>query len=160
MVFDKYYSMKKIVCIITAGFTFFITKGQSPAADSVIKGKVRVIKDSRLDVLEKKEAGFNEVLNMSTKAGKGYRLMVLSTNDRVLAMQVRAKLLQHYPGQKIYMSFQPPNIKLKFGDYVEKTDAENVRKDMLKNKIIAGNIYVVPDKIEIKPDKNKENSDK
>ena len=74
---------------------------------------------------------------MSTKAGKGYRLMVLSTNDRVLAMQVRAKLLQHYPGQKIYMSFQPPNIKLKFGDYVEKTDAENVRKDMLKNKIVS-----------------------
>jgi hypothetical protein len=152
--------MKKIVCIITAGFIFLTAKAQSSAADSASKGKVTVIKDSRLDVLAKKEAGFNEVLNMSTKAGKGYRLMVLSTNDRPLAMKVRAALLQHYPGQKIYMSFQPPNIKLKFGDYVEKTDAENVRKDMLKNKIVAGNIYVVPDKIEIKPDKNKENSDK
>ena len=156
MVFDKHSSMKKIVSIIIIGFACISAKAQSPATDSAAGGKVTVIKDNRLDELAKKEAAFNEAMNMSTKMGQGYRLMVLSTNDRPLAMKVRSQLLQRYPDQKIYMSFQPPNIKLKFGDYVEKSDAENVRKDILKNKIVTGNIYIVPDRIEIKPDKNKD----
>ena len=156
MVFDKHSSMKKIVSIIIIGFACISAKAQSPATDSAAGGKVTVIKDNRLDELAKKEAAFNEAMNMSTKMGQGYRLMVLSTNDRPLAMKVRSQLLQHYPDQKIYMSFQPPNIKLKFGDYVEKADAENIRNDMIKNKLVTGNIYIVADKIEIKPDKNKD----
>jgi hypothetical protein len=150
--------MKKTVFITAALFTCVAVKSQTAVSDSASKGKVTIIKDSRIDVLEKKEAGFNEATNLLPKAGKGYRLMVLSTNDRPLAMKVRGALLQRYPDQKIYMVFQPPNIKLKFGDYLEKADAENIRKDMLKNKIVTGNIYIVPDKIEIKPDKNKENN--
>ena len=107
-------------------------------------------------MLAKKEAAFNEAANLAPKAGKGYRLMVLSTNDRPLAMKVRASLLQRYPGQKIYMMYQPPNIKLKFGDFLEKPEAETMRKDIIKNKLVTGNIYIVPDKIEVKPEKLKE----
>ena len=147
--------MKKTISIICIGFCFTATAQTAPV-DSAGTGKVTVIKDSRLDELAKKEAGFNEAINQSTKAGRGYRLMVLSTNDRPLAMKVRAQLLQNYPDQKIYMLYQPPNIKLKFGDYVEKDEAESMRKDILKSKIVTGNIYVVPDKVEIKPEKNKD----
>ncbi len=159
MVFVKNKDMKKIVFISASLLALGTAKAQITINDSTNKGKVTIIKDSRIDVLEKKEAGFNEAMNLLPKAGRGYRLMVLSTNDRPLAMKVRGALLQRYPDQKIYMVFQPPNIKLKFGDYIEKADAENVRKDMLKNKIVTGNIYIVPDKIEIKPDKNN-NGDK
>ncbi|MBL0357251.1 MAG: SPOR domain-containing protein [Chitinophagaceae bacterium] len=149
--------MKKIAAIILLGFIGITVNAQSTAvADSVNRGKLTVIKDSRLDELAKKEATFNEALALATKLGKGYRLIVLSTNDRPLAMKVRAQLLQRYPDQKVYMSFQPPYIKLKFGNYVEKSEAEAMRKEILKNKIILGNIYIVPEKIEIKPDKNKE----
>lgn len=158
MVFVKHTGMKKTGFIIVIAFICANVKAQT-TIDTVEKGKVTVIKDSRLDELAKKEASFNEIINLSPKSGKGYRLMVLSTNDRPLAMKVRAELLQRYPDQKIYMSFQPPNIKLKFGNYAEKSDAENVRKEMLRNKIVTGNIYIVPDKIEIKPDKSN-NSDK
>lgn len=154
MVFVKQHNMKRIFILISFGFCFSAAAQTAPV-DSA-SGKITVIKDSRLDELAKKEAGFNEAMNMSAKAGKGYRLMVLSTNDRPMAMKVRAQLLQTYPDQKIYMVYQPPNIKLKFGDYVEKAEAESMRKDILKNKIVTGNIYVVADKIEIKPDKNKE----
>ncbi len=146
--------MKRIAIIVLIG----LASNTASAQDSTTTGKVTIIKDSRLDVLAKKEAGFNEALNLSPKAGKGYRLMVLSTNDRALAMKVRASLLQRYPEQKMYMIYQPPNIKLKFGDFPEKADAENVRKDLLKNKIVTGNIYIVPDRIEVKPDKIKEGS--
>jgi hypothetical protein len=150
--------MKKAGLIIFIGLINFATIAK--AQDSVTTGKVTIIKDSRLDVLTKKEAAFNDNMNLSVKGGSGYRLMVLSTNDRTLAMKVRASLLQRYSDQKIYMIYQPPNIKLKFGDFVEKADAENMRKDILKNKLVTGNIYIVNDRIEIKPEKNKENGDR
>ncbi len=155
MVFDKQHSMKQFFIFISIGFCVAATAQTTPV-DSANTGKVTIIKDNRLDELAKKEAAFNEAMNMSAKSGKGYRLMVLSTNDRPMAMKVRAQLLQHYPDQKIYMAYQPPNIKLKFGDYVEKAEAESMRNDILKSKIVTGNIYVVADRIEIKPDKNKE----
>lgn len=162
MVFESTDGMKKIIGILILVVACVVAKAQSGAIDTAIKGKVTVYKDHRLDDLAKKEAAFNEIMNLSPKAGKGFRLMLLSTNDRPMAMQVRAQLLQRYPDQKIYMMFQPPNIKLKFGDFVEKAEAETMRKDILKSKIVTGNIYIVADRIEIKPDKNKEltNGDK
>jgi hypothetical protein len=156
MVFAKNINMKKLAGLVLLGLPAFGLKAQTVAMDTAVSGKITVIKDDRLNTLEKKETAFNEALAMATKIGKGYRLIVLSTNDRPLAMKVRGQLLQRYPEQKVYMSFQPPYIKLKFGNYVEKEEAENMKKEILKNKIVSGNIYVVPEKIEIKPDKNKE----
>jgi hypothetical protein len=151
--------MKKTFSIFFICFCV-AANAQTAPVDSAGTGKVTIIKDSRLDELAKKETAFNEAMNKSTKAGKGYRLMVLSTNDRPMAMKVRSQLLQNYPDQKIYMIYQPPNIKLKFGDYVEKGEAESMRKDIIRNKIVTGNIYIVPDKIEIKPEKKEPGTDK
>ena len=123
---------------------------------TVASGKITVVKDSRLDILAKQEAEFNEALALGPKAAKGYRLMVLSTNDRAQAMNLRARLLQRFPEQKVYMSFQPPYIKLKFGNFLEKTEADQYKKEIVENKLVTTNIYLVPEIIEIKPDKNKE----
>ena len=150
--------MKKIIFISLICFAAISIKAQTAAADSVITGKVTVIKDSRLDVLQEKEAAFNEALATAVKSSKGYRLMVLSTNDRSLAMKVRAQLLQRYTDQKVYMSFQPPYIKLKFGNFLTKEDADAMRKELVKTKLITNNIYLVPETIEVKPDKNKDNN--
>ncbi|MFZ4059481.1 MAG: hypothetical protein ACOYKE_15160, partial [Ferruginibacter sp.] len=78
------------------------------------------------------------------------------TTDRTYAMSIRSKLLQRYPDQKVYMSFQPPYIKLKFGNFAEKADAEKVKKELSDSKIITNNIYVVPENVELKGDKNKD----
>lgn len=119
-------------------------------------GTIRIFKDPRLNTFAKKELEYNESLAYGPKSGKGFRLMLLSTNDRNLAMNIRAQLLQKFPDQKVYMSFQPPNIKLKFGNFVEKEDAEKFKKEIAKQKIITTNIYVVPEIVEIKVDKTKE----
>lgn len=156
VLFDKIMSMKKAAAIVLFSLAGFALRAQPVTMDTTTNGKITVIKDDRLNVLAKKETAFNEALASATRLGKGYRLIVLSTNDRQLAMKVRAQLLQRYPDQKVYMSFQPPYIKLKFGNYQEKPEAENMKKDILRNKIVMGNIYVVPEKVEIKPDKNKE----
>ncbi|HTB53315.1 MAG TPA: SPOR domain-containing protein [Ferruginibacter sp.] len=118
---------------------------------AITEGTLLIDKDPRLDVLAKNEADFNATL---VKSGKGYRLMVLNTNNRNLAMSLRSKLLQRYPDQKVYMSFQPPYIKLKFGDFTDEGDANRFKDELLKSKLITGNIYVVPETIEIAPDKS------
>ncbi len=123
---------------------------------SDIPGTVNVFKDNRLDIFAKKEIEYNEALALGPRNAKGYRLMLLSTNDRALAMNVRAQLLQRFPDQKVYMSFQPPNIKLKFGNFLEKPEAEKYKTEIARIKLITTNIYLVPEIIEVKPDKNKE----
>lgn len=115
-------------------------------------GTVTVFKDSRLDILAKKEAEFNDqkILPNGTYAVKGFRLMLLSTNDRAMAMNVRAQLLQRFPDQKIYMSFQAPYLKLKFGNFMDKDEAERYKKEIIKYKLVSSNIYLIPEMVEIK----------
>jgi len=144
--------------IFFISFSLLVTtaKAQITTTDSIITGKVTVIKDSRLEELARNEATFNEALAAASKSSKGFRLMILNTNDRPLAMKVRSQLLQNFPEQKVYMGFQPPFIKLKFGNFLTKEDAEAYKKDIIRLKIITGNIYLLPETIEIKPDKNKD----
>jgi len=147
---------------ITFTFLYLLTittKAQVTSTDSAVIGKVMVIKDNRLDELIRKEAAFNEALAAAAKSSKGYRLLILNTNDRPLAMKVRSQLLQNFPEQKVYMGFQPPFIKLKFGNFLTKEDAEVYKKDILRLKIISGNVYLLPETIETKPEKNKETTE-
>lgn len=128
---------------------------QSAVADSV--GNLTIIKDPRIDVLATKLSEYNEMMNVrKARTGKGYRLMVLTTSNRAQAMSVRTALMQQFPDHKVYMIFQSPFIKLKFGNYVEKKDAEDMRKELLKSGIITGNIYLIPENIEVKPEKGEE----
>ena len=126
--------------------------------DSTISGTAVVIKDPRIDMLGKKMAEYNKSLATVTytnglTSAKGYRLMVISTNDRPLAMNIRAQLYQMFPDQKQYMSFQMPNIKIKFGNFLERAEAERVRKQILATKLVTTNIYILPETIEVKPPK-------
>ena len=119
-------------------------------------GNITVFMDSRIELLAKKEAELNEAIANGPKFAKGFRLMVLSTNDRTQAMNLRARLLQLFPEQKIYMSFQPPHIKVKLGNFLEKTEAEQYKKEIILNKLVTTEIYLLPEIIEIKTEKNKE----
>jgi len=152
--------MKRIMTVFFASLFFMLANAQITSADSAVTGKVTVNKDARLDILAKKEAEFNAAtVGMGTKAAKGYRLLVLSSNDRNYAMKVRAQLLQQFPDEKVYMTFQAPFIKLKFGNFIEKTDAEKYRKIITSYKIVTTNVYLVPEIVEVKIDKNKEVDD-
>lgn len=151
--------MKKIFFVLLPFFTAFQAMAQTATVnvkDTANLGKVTVYKDNRLDALVKKEIESNEIYALGPKSAKGYRLMLLNTSDRPLAMNVRAKLLQRYPEQKVYMSFQPPYIKIKFGNFLEADEAEKYRQEIIKTKLVANNIYVLPEIIEVKPDKDKD----
>ncbi len=145
--------MKRIFClvfIVTVSTELF---AQQDTRDTSFIAKVTVTKDPRIDMLAKVQFEVNK--NMS-RFGKGYRLFVLKSNDREYAMKVRSYLLQNFPEEKVIMTYQSPFIKMKFGDFVEKKDAEKIRDQILKGGVVTGNIYVVPDTIEIKPDKSEQ----
>ena len=86
----------------------------------------------------------------------GYRLMLLSSSDRKKVMDLRSKLLQLYPDQKLYSVFQTPYIKLKMGNFLLREEAEAMQKQLMALGIIEGNIYVVPEKVELTPEQYKE----
>ena len=82
----------------------------------------------------------------------GYRLQILSTNDKELAFKTRTQLLQKFPEQKVYMYFLSPYVKLKFGNFKTKQDAESYRKQI--SKMLGGiSIYLINERVEIKPEK-------
>jgi hypothetical protein len=145
--------MKKIPLILLLNVFMVSAWAQQKNTDSVTIGTVTVIKDPRIEILGKKMAEYNESLAGKLRSTKGYRLMVLSTNDRTQALQVRSQLLQLFPDQSIYMVFQSPYIKLKFGNFLEKGEADDYRKQIIAVKIVTGNIYIVPEMVEVKADK-------
>ncbi len=148
--------MKNTALIIILFLMIHPVLAQQVALDSSLLGTVTVTKDSRITVFGEKLALFNEYLVKSSRAVKGYRLMLLTTSDRNEAMQVRSSILQLYPEQKVYMAFQTPYIKLKFGNFVDREEADKFRKQILAQKIVTGNIYLLPETIEVKPDKKEE----
>ena len=155
---NKSTQMKILFLILSFLFSVVTIHAQGLTSNDTLVslGNVTVIKDSRIELLAKKEAEVNEAIANGPKFAKGFRLMVLSTNDRTKAMNVRAKLLQLFPEQKIYMSFQPPYIKVKLGNFIEKLEAEEYKKEIILNKLVTTDIYLLPEIIEIKADKNKE----
>ena len=143
-----------VVLIFISGNCLY---AQDSIPEAPLFGKVTVEKDNRIDVLATKMAEYNQSLLLrKTRTARGFRLMLLSTNNRSEALNLRSSLIQKYPDQKVYMIFQSPFIKIKFGDYVEKKDAEDMRKVLLKSGLISGNIYLIPETVEVKPEKIEE----
>ena len=145
--------MKKIFCLLVITCAATVLFAQGTVADTTVVTKVTVNKDPRLDILAKAQV---DIAKMSARFAKGYRLFVLKTNNREYAMKVRAYLLQNFPEEKVIMTYQSPFIKMKFGDFEDKEAAEKCKNLIIRGGVVTGGIYVVPDTIELKPDKIKE----
>jgi hypothetical protein len=165
--------MKKLLLVSILGsliITVFAQTNTIPptpvdSVKPVVYGKVEIVKDSRLDVLAKKQYDFNKPTTSNKTANsatgtiltpttaRGYRLMVLNSDDRTYAMSVRTKLLGSFPDHKVYMSYQAPFIKIKFGNFLSKADADRYKRMIINYKLVTNNVYVVPEIIEIKPTK-------
>lgn len=120
----------------------------------VPQNKVVVFKDYRLDILAEKEAGLNTaILKKQARTAQGYRLMILNTSDKDYAFKVRAELLQKFPEQKPYMWYANPYIRIKFGNFRTKEEAD-VYKNQISKMLGGANIYYLAETIEVAPDKD------
>lgn len=149
--------MKKIFFLVLSLTMFkgLFAQTTTEEKDTTVIQKITVSKDPRLDILAKAQVDMgNAAIKMAARFAKGYRLFVLKTDDRNYAMKVRTYLLQNFPEEKVIMSYQAPFIKMKFGDFLDKEEAEKCKKQIVKGGVVTGGIYVVPDTIEVKPDKD------
>jgi hypothetical protein len=144
--------MKKWLNLLLLVFFAGNLDAQILTTDTLNNGNVFLQKDGRIDVLGQKLGEYNTSLAKNIRSGKGYRLMLLSTNDRNLALQTRSKLLQMFPEHKVYMMYQNPFIKLKMGNFTDIAEAEKLKKLLLSQKIVTGNIYILPETVEVKPE--------
>ena len=116
---------------------------------------VVVHKDSRIDLLVKKQAEINEETTRNARrVTKGFRLLVVNTNKRDEAINAKAKLYQYFPELKSYLLYQSPYFKLKAGNFKERKDAESYQKKL--NAFFPKGVFVMNDMIEVKPDKDAE----
>jgi hypothetical protein len=116
---------------------------------------VIVHKDPRLDLLVKKQAQINEETSRdSRRTGKGFRLMIISTNSRDEAIAAKTTVYTYFPELKAYLWHQSPYYKLKAGNFKERKDAEEYQKRL--NIYFPKGVFLMNDIVELKPDKNKE----
>ena len=131
-----------------------VFSGSSMAQNTDSLHKVVVFKDYRLDILGRKQAEINTaILKQQARTAQGFRLMILNTSDKDYAFKVRAELLQKFPEQKLYMWFANPYIRIKFGNFKTKEEAD-VYKNQISKMLDGASIYYIPEMIEVDPGDN------
>src|SRR3954447_15769955 len=115
-----------------------------------------VRKDSRLDILNAKQASLNKFASKFTSNGlyHGYRLQVLNTQSREQAYKLKSELLQRFPEQKSYVLYQSPYFKIRFGNFTDKAEALHYKN--ILSSIYTQAIYVINDNVEYTPTKEDE----
>ena len=151
---SKMHDIKFMKRLLILPFLYFGLPGFGQSRDSSLENKVVVIRDARLDILARKESELNTaILKTEARIAKGYRLMVLNTSDKDYAFKIRAELLQKFPEQKPYMWFANPYIRIKFGNFRTKEEADVYKKQI--SKLLNGaNIYYLQENIEVDPGKD------
>lgn len=125
------------------------------ATASVDSNSVIVHKDPRVDLLIKKQATINEVTSRDgRRTDKGFRLMVISTNNRDEAMAAKTKIYTYFPELKAYLWYQSPYFRVKAGNFKDRKEAESYQKRL--NTYFPRGVFIMKDIIEIKPGKNNE----
>ena len=154
--------MKKIIFLVAILFSlqsFAQTQpgqgGDTAAKRSIDSPSVIIHKDPRLDLLVKKQAQINEQTSReSRRSGKGFRLMIISTNNSDEAMAAKTKVYTFFPELKAYLWHQSPYYKLKAGNFKERKEAEEYKKRL--NVYFPKGVFIMNDIVEMKPEKSRE----
>lgn len=123
-----------------------------PPVDS---NTIVVHKDPRLDLLVKKQATINEATSRDgRRTDKGFRLMIISTNNRDEALAAKTKVYTFFPELKAYLWYQSPYFRVKAGNFKDRKDAESYQRRL--NTYFPKGVFIMADIIEVKPGKNNE----
>ncbi len=137
--------MKAIAAVILLLSGVFQAKAQSSS------GSVVVHKDPRIDLLIAKQVEINEVTTRnSRRSAPGFRILVISSNNRNKVIEAKTKIYRRFPELKAYMMYQSPFFRLKVGNFRDRTEAEAYLSDI--QRLFEAGIYIVPDTIEVRPD--------
>ena len=141
--------MNKILLLIALIFSI-----NSFSQDTILHrpadtSSVIVHKDPRIDLLVKKQIQINEeTTREARRIGKGYRLLVINTNNRDEATAAKTKVYTFFPELKSYLLYQAPYFKLKVGNFKDRKEAEDYQKRL--EKYFPKGVFIMNDTIEIK----------
>lgn len=128
-------------------------RAQVLRTDTLAGGNILVHQDARLDLLMKKQADYNEKMNLVRKFSTGFRIQVLNTANRGDALAAKTRLLTEFPTEKVYLLYQEPYFKVRFGNFRNRGDAEEFQEKL--DKLFPG-VFIISSPIEPKPEWFKE----
>src|SRR6476660_7912947 len=116
--------MKPLLVVIG----LFVSVGCFAQIDS---GSVVVHKDPRVDLLISKQIEINEYTTRNARrTAPGYRILVISTNDRSKASEAKTRIYKQFPELQAYLMYQSPFYKLKVGNFRERPEADAYLADI------------------------------
>ena len=128
---------------------FFLLAGRLMAQSDT--STVILQKDPRVDLLVKKQIQINEETTRDSRRNiPGFRIQVINSSDRNRVFAVKTKVYQQYPELKPYLMYQPPNYKLKLGNFRTAEEAQPYLDQLTK--LFPTGVYIIHDIIEVKPD--------
>jgi hypothetical protein len=117
----------------------------SALAHAQTRGRVEVIKDSRIDTLIAKRSGFK---SGSSKGGaissRGYRVQFFMGSSRKEAFDAQARFQEMYPEIRTYILYREPNFKVKAGDFRSRLEASKLMHEI---RPIFPALFIIPEKI-------------
>jgi hypothetical protein len=132
---------------------FLVCSLNSLAQNTAVSDSNSVVvhKDARIDLLVNKQAQINEITSReSRKSGKGFRLLIIRTNNRDEAIAAKTKVYTYFPELKAYLWHQSPYYNVKAGNFRDRKDAEAYQKKM--NIYFPKGVFIMNDIVEIKVD--------
>lgn len=116
---------------------------------------VTVHKDPRMDALVKKQIEVNEYTTRDARRNvPGFRLLILTSNDRNKVTDAKLKVYKNFPELKAYVVYQAPYYKLRVGNFKDQKEANDYLKKV--ELYFPTGVYVIRDIIEVNPDKSSE----
>ncbi|RPD39194.1 SPOR domain-containing protein [Chitinophaga barathri] len=140
--------MLRTGCLILFLFSAATLRAQDGAPQT---GNVKVVKDSRIDILIRKQIYIN---NLAIRNQPGFRVQVLTTNKRNEALDAKTKVMQLYPDYRSYVDFEAPYFKVRIGDFRSRDEATELRNKL--SDLFSGGVFVVPTIINVSPEKESE----
>jgi hypothetical protein len=147
-------NMKHLIILLSGLLIGTLASAQDNTIASASTGGVRVVKDSRLDLLIKKQIYIN---TLAIRNQPGFRVQVISTNKRNEATDMKAKVMQLYPDYRTYLDYQAPYFKVRIGDFKSRDEAAELRDKLSPN--FPGGVFVVPAVINLSPEKEAGNEE-
>ncbi|WP_177230298.1 SPOR domain-containing protein [Chitinophaga sp. CF118] len=146
--------MKQLILLFSGLLIGGIAAAQENVLAANTEGGVKVVKDSRLDLLVRKQIYIN---TLAIRNQPGFRVQIISTNKRNEATDMKAKVMQLYPEYRTYLDYQPPYFKVRIGDFKSRDEATDFREKLSTN--FPGGVFVVPAIINVSPEKESGNEE-
>lgn len=146
--------MRKLFAILLLSASLY-SQAQTTEQPAIDTGRVVIHKDPRIDLLVDKQAQINEETSRDARRTvKGFRLMIISTNNRDEAIAAKTRVYTYFPELKAYLWHQSPYYKVKAGNFKDRKEAEAYQKKL--SSYFNKGVYIMNDIVELNPERLRE----